>query len=55
VRPGTAASPRAAAVTLKGAPQELLLFLMGRQDHAIVDLSGPQHITERMRHARYGI
>jgi uncharacterized protein (TIGR03085 family) len=44
-----------AAVTLKGAPQELLLFLMGRQDHALVDLAGPQQITERMRHAHYGI
>jgi uncharacterized protein (TIGR03085 family) len=44
-----------AAVTLKGAPQELLLFLMGRQDHALVDLTGPHEIVERMRHARYGI
>jgi len=43
------------AVTLSGAPQELLLFLMGRQDHALVDLKGPTEITERMLHARYGI
>jgi uncharacterized protein (TIGR03085 family) len=43
------------AVTLSGAPQELLLFLMGRQAHARVELSGPEEITNRMRGARYGI
>jgi uncharacterized protein (TIGR03085 family) len=42
-------------VRLSGSPGELLLFLMGRQDHARIDLTGPPEITDRMRHARYGI
>jgi uncharacterized protein (TIGR03085 family) len=42
-------------VTLAGPPQELLLFLMGRQAHARVELTGPQEITGRMHTARYGI
>ncbi|MGE5830161.1 MAG: TIGR03085 family metal-binding protein [Micromonosporaceae bacterium] len=40
---------------LAGEPQELLLFLTGRQDHALVELTGPEKITERMRRGRYGI
>jgi uncharacterized protein (TIGR03085 family) len=44
-----------ASVELTGHPQELMLFLIGRQDHALVELTGPLQITERMRHARYGI
>lgn len=43
------------AVTVSGEPGELLLFLFGRQAHAHVELSGPEHITARMRTARYGI
>jgi uncharacterized protein (TIGR03085 family) len=42
-------------VDLVGPPGELLLFLMGRQDHARVEIAGPEQITSRMRHARYGI
>ena len=44
-----------AKVELSGQPQELLLFLMGRQGHALVELIGPTEITERMRRAHYGI
>jgi uncharacterized protein (TIGR03085 family) len=43
------------AVTLTGAPAELLLFLSGRQAHAVVELTGPEQITQRMRTARFGI
>jgi uncharacterized protein (TIGR03085 family) len=44
-----------AAVELSGHPAELLLFLTGRQAHALIELTGPDQITERMRTARYGI
>jgi uncharacterized protein (TIGR03085 family) len=42
-------------VTLSGEPQELLIFLFGRQAHARVSLDGPPEIVARMRVARYGI
>jgi uncharacterized protein (TIGR03085 family) len=42
-------------VRLAGEPQELLLFLTGRQAHALVELTGPDKITDRMRRGRYGI
>ena len=42
-------------VELTGPPQELILFLSGRQAHARVDLTGPERVTARMRTARYGI
>lgn len=42
-------------VDLAGEPQELLLFLMGRQANARVELAGPEAIVGRMRGARYGI
>lgn len=42
-------------VDLVGPPPELLMFLIGRQRHALVELAGPDHITERMRSARYGV
>jgi uncharacterized protein (TIGR03085 family) len=42
-------------VDLLAPPSELLLFLSGRQAHALVDLAGPVEITERMRGARYGV
>jgi uncharacterized protein (TIGR03085 family) len=42
-------------VDLVGEPPELLLFLMGRQAHARVELAGPPEITDRMRGARYGV
>ena len=44
-----------AGVDLVGAPSELVLFLIGRQAHALVELVGPEEITARMRTARYGI
>lgn len=43
------------SVDLLGAPSELLLFLSGRQAHAVVELAGPAQITDRMRGARYGV
>jgi uncharacterized protein (TIGR03085 family) len=43
------------AVTLKGAPGELLLFLFGRQAHAVVELTGPEAVVSRMQTAHYGI
>jgi uncharacterized protein (TIGR03085 family) len=42
-------------VRLTGEPQELLLFLSGRQSQALVELTGPEKITDRMRRGRYGI
>jgi uncharacterized protein (TIGR03085 family) len=42
-------------VDLHGAPSELLLFLSGRQAHAVVELTGAPGITDRMRTARYGV
>jgi uncharacterized protein (TIGR03085 family) len=42
-------------VDLVGPPAELLLFLMGRQDHALVELAGPERITTRLQGARFGI
>jgi len=53
---GTATAGRGGPdVRLRGEPQELLLFLSGRQAHAIVDFTGPENITARMRKGRYGI
>jgi uncharacterized protein (TIGR03085 family) len=53
---GTATGGRGGPpVELSGEPQELALFLSGRQDHARVELTGPPEITDRMRHARYGV
>ena len=43
------------AVDLVGPPQELLLFLSGRQARARVELAGPEEITSRMRRAHFGI
>jgi uncharacterized protein (TIGR03085 family) len=34
---------------------ELVLFLFGRQAHSLVELTGPEEITSRMRTAAYGI
>jgi uncharacterized protein (TIGR03085 family) len=44
-----------ARVDLIGEPQELLLFLMGRQENARVELAGPARVVTHMRSARYGI
>jgi uncharacterized protein (TIGR03085 family) len=43
------------AVELTGPAPELVLFLTGRQEHAVVELTGPDDITTRMRHTAYGI
>ncbi len=43
------------AVDLVGDPAELILFLMGRQAHARVELTGPEPIIARMRTARFGV
>lgn len=42
-------------VRLTGEPGELLLFLLGRQSHAVVALDGPQKIIEHLRRARLGL
>ena len=42
-------------VRISGDPGELLLFLVGRQSHAIVALDGPGPLTEHLRRARLGI
>jgi uncharacterized protein (TIGR03085 family) len=42
-------------VTLTGEPQELILFLFGRQAHARVELTGPDELVERLRTARFGV
>jgi uncharacterized protein (TIGR03085 family) len=43
------------AVRLSGPAAELLLFVFGRQDHALVQLDGPAEIVERLRHAKLGL
>jgi uncharacterized protein (TIGR03085 family) len=42
-------------VELAGPPGELLLFLMGRQAHARVELTGPDEIVNSLRTARLGV
>src|SRR5690606_31949985 len=42
-------------VELTAPPSELVLFLSGRQEHALVELTGPDEVVARMRRARYGI
>ena len=42
-------------VTMTGEPQELVMFLLGRQAHARVDLTGPGELVERLRTARFGV
>ncbi|HET9516907.1 MAG TPA: TIGR03085 family metal-binding protein [Actinoplanes sp.] len=44
-----------AAVTLVGAPGELMLFLSGRQRAAVVELHGAAEPAQRLRSARLGI
>jgi uncharacterized protein (TIGR03085 family) len=43
------------AVTITGSPGELLLFMLGRQRAAQVELTGPQQLTSRLSRARLGI
>jgi uncharacterized protein (TIGR03085 family) len=43
------------SVDLLGAPGELIMFLMGRQSHAIVELAGPESITGHILTARFGV
>ena len=42
-------------VTLTGDPGELALFLTGRQRVALVELTGPDELTDRLRRARLGV
>jgi uncharacterized protein (TIGR03085 family) len=42
-------------VTLTGDPGELALFLTGRQRVALVELTGPDEMTDRLRRARLGV
>jgi uncharacterized protein (TIGR03085 family) len=42
-------------VTITGDPGEMTLFLMGRQSHARVDLSGPDPLVTRLSTARLGV
>jgi uncharacterized protein (TIGR03085 family) len=43
------------AVTLSGDPDEITLFLSGRQAHARVTVDGPDEPVERLRKARLGL
>jgi uncharacterized protein (TIGR03085 family) len=52
---GAADRPGGAEVLVQGAPSELLLFLTGRQDHAVVEVSGPPDTAARLRRARLGL
>ncbi len=47
---GGADRPR---VTITAPAGELLMFLTGRQDHADVDITGPDDIIEKLRTGRY--
>jgi uncharacterized protein (TIGR03085 family) len=51
----TAGKGGPAAVRLAGAPEELMLFLQGRQEHALVELTGPESVVSRLRRARLGL
>lgn len=42
-------------VTVTGPVGELVLFINGRQDHAIVELDGPDEAVDALRAARFGI
>jgi uncharacterized protein (TIGR03085 family) len=42
-------------VELTGPPSELVLFLMGRQRHANVELTGSAELVERLKTARLGV
>jgi len=44
-----------AAVTITGDPGEMTLFLMGRQSHARVDLTGPDPVVARLTAAHLGV
>jgi uncharacterized protein (TIGR03085 family) len=51
----TAGKGGPAEVRLVGAPEELLLFLQGRQEHALVEVTGPESVVSRLRRARLGL
>jgi uncharacterized protein (TIGR03085 family) len=42
------------AVTLSGEPQELVLFLFGRQSHARASIVGSDELVNRLRTSRFG-
>ncbi|WP_432829278.1 TIGR03085 family metal-binding protein [Dactylosporangium sp. CA-092794] len=43
------------ALTIEGAPGELLMFFTGRQGAAAVEITGPDDLAEQLRGARLGI
>jgi hypothetical protein len=43
------------SVTVSGPIGELVLFMYGRQAHALVDLAGPDDAVEAVRNASFGI
>jgi uncharacterized protein (TIGR03085 family) len=42
-------------VRLAGAPEELMLFVQGRQEHTRVELDGPESVVSRLRRAHLGL
>ena len=42
-------------VRISGEPGELLLFLFGRQDAAVVEVDGPPETITKVRSARLGV
>ena len=42
-------------VRISGEPGELLLFLFGRQNAAVVDIDGPPETVDKVRSARLGV
>ena len=42
-------------VTVTGEPGELLLFMMGRQAHSVVQIEGPAEAVEAVRNAKFGL
>ena len=47
---GTRVGDEGDAVTVRGAPAELVLHLHGRRDHAVVDVSGSEAVVDRWTH-----
>ncbi|GAA3296028.1 TIGR03085 family metal-binding protein [Dactylosporangium vinaceum] len=55
VEPFTVNPKQERAVSISGAPGELVLFFSGRQSSAEVSITGPDDLTEKLRGARLGI
>jgi hypothetical protein len=43
------------AVTVTGEVGELIMFVYGRQDHARVELSGPDDLVQAVRSTAFGV